>query len=70
MVEPYRPPGGQKIIKSPKPLVYLWGGGVTTLMKLDPPVGLLDSKIASVTCGRTQKSAVTDDGKIIYWEVC
>ena len=69
VVEEYTPPGGQESKKVPQPVVYLWGGGVTLLMKLDPPVYLPESKVMSVACGRTQKSAVTDDGKLINWEV-
>lgn len=70
-VEEYMPPGGPCLAnRSPKPVTYLWGGSVTVPMKLEAPVGLTDSKMTSVACGRTQKSAVTDDGKLIFWEVC
>lgn len=54
--------------KSLKPVVYLWGGGVTTPMPLKLPATLVDSKVESVVCGRTQRSGVTDDGKLIFWE--
>jgi len=70
LVDEYSPPGGLcDADKSPKPIVYLWGGGVTTPMILDLPGELVDSKTESVACGRTQRMAVTDDGKVISWKV-
>ena len=69
LVEDYVSPG-ELGMAPPKPVVYLWGGGITAPMKVDPPVALTDSKLASVACGRTQRSGVTDDGKLIFWEVC
>ena len=70
LVDEYSPPGGIcDAEKSPKPVIYLWGGGVTTPMILDLPGELVDSKTESVACGRTQRMAVTDDGKVISWKV-
>lgn len=70
VVEEYTPPGTSGLPqKSPKPVVYLWGGNVNMPMRLEPPPGLGDCKIAAVACGRSQKSGVTDDGKLVFWEV-
>ena len=69
-VEEYTPPGGVGVAeKSPQPVVYLWGGSITVPMRVSAPVALTDSKMASVACGRTQKAGVTEDGKLIFWEV-
>lgn len=70
LVEEYTPPGSTGMAKqSPKPVVYLWGGSVMVPMTVEPPVTSSDSKVASVTCGRTQRAGVMDDGKLIFWEV-
>lgn len=69
LVDEYMPPGGSSDVdKSPKPIVYLWGGGVTTPITLELPTDLVDSKVETVACGRTQRSGITDDGKLIFWE--
>ena len=69
LVDEYSPPGGTcDVEKSPKPVIYLWGGGVTTPMILDLPTELVDSKAEAVVCGRMQRMAVTDDGKVISWK--
>ena len=69
LVDEYSPPGGTcDVEKSPKPIIYLWGGGVTAPMILDLPTELVDSKAEAVVCGRTQRMAVTDDGKVISWK--
>ena len=71
LVDEYNPPGGVcNAEKAPKPVIYLWGGGVTTPMILDLPAELIESKAESVVCGRSQRMAVTDDGKVISWKVC
>ncbi len=38
-------------------------------MKLSVPNTLTDSGIVSVACGRSQRAGVTEDGKLIFWEV-
>ncbi len=69
-VEEYTPPGGVGVAKkTPWPVVYLWGGSVTVPMKIEAPMALTDSMMASMACGRTQKAGVTEDGKLIFWEV-
>lgn len=70
MVEEYVSPGGPVSTKTPRPVVFLWGGNVSVPIRVEPPPELSESKMATVACGRTQKSGVTDDGKLIFWEVC
>ena len=53
----------------PKPLVYLLGGGSTVPMRLNVPNTLTDTGIVGVACGRSQRAGVTEDGKLIFWEV-
>ena len=53
----------------PKPLVYLLGGGSTVPMRLNVPNALTDTGIVGVACGRSQRAGVTEDGKLIFWEV-
>lgn len=69
VVEEYMSPGGPVSTKTPRPVVFLWGGNVPVPIKVEPPPELSESKMAAVACGRTQKSGVTDDGKLIFWEV-
>ncbi len=52
-----------------KCVVYLWGGGSTVPMRLNVPNTLNDSGIVSIACGRSQRAGVTEDGKLIFWEV-
>ncbi len=52
-----------------KCVVYLWGGGSTVPMKLSVPNTLNDSGIVGVSCGRSQRAGVTEDGKLLFWEV-
>lgn len=51
---------------SHKPQAFLWGGGVSVPTIL-PPVS--SSKIVDVAVGRTQRAAITEDGKLVFWEV-
>ena len=50
----------------PKPLVYMWGGGVSIPMVLSQPP---ESRITGVAVGRSHRAGITEDGKLIFWEV-
>ncbi len=70
LAEAYTPPGGLSLAeRSPNPVTYIWGGSVSLPMRMEHPAGSTDSKMASVACGRTERFGVTDDGKLITWEV-
>ena len=49
-----------------KPRVYYWGGGVSvpTTLPLLP-----DSQMVDVSAGRMQWAGVTENGKLVFWEV-
>ena len=44
----------------------MWGSGITFPMLL-PPVA--NSNVIQVAVGRTKRAGVTDDGKVVMWEV-
>ncbi|KAL4236853.1 Serine/threonine-protein kinase Nek8 [Mactra antiquata] len=46
--------------------VYCWGGGVNTAIKLPLPTN--DTQVVEVSAGRTQKAAVTKNGRLFNWE--
>ena len=52
---------------TPQPHVYCWGGGVTSVPSTLP--GASDFKISSVAAGRMQRGGVTEEGKLVFWEV-
>lgn len=47
--------------------VFCWGGGVGSPMKLPLPTN--DTQVVEVSTGRTQKAAVTKNGRLFNWEV-
>ena len=47
--------------------VYCWGGGFNTPNKLPLPTN--DTQVVEVSAGRTQKAAVTKNGRLFNWEV-
>eukprot|EP00731_Ephydatia_muelleri_P018106 Em0011g146a len=49
-----------------KPQALMWGGGVATPMLLPSPP---DVRLSAVVIGRTQRIGLTEDGKLISWEV-
>lgn len=55
--------------KEPKALssVFCWGSGITSPIKLPLPSN--DVEITQASIGRTQKAAVTKNGRLIVWEV-
>ena len=56
----------QTLIRGPKPKVSVWGSGIAFPMLL-PPVA--NSNVLQVEVGRTKRAGVTDDGKVVVWEV-
>ena len=56
----------QTLVRGPKPRVFVWGSGITFPMLL-PPVA--NSNVIQVAVGRTKRAGVTDDGKVVMWEV-
>ncbi|XP_060602360.1 serine/threonine-protein kinase Nek8-like [Ruditapes philippinarum] len=46
--------------------VYCWGGGFNTPIKLPLPTN--DTQVVEVSAGRTQKAAVTKNGRLFNWE--
>lgn len=49
-----------------RPMVYTWGNGTTLPLLLPPPS---DVKVVGVACGRSQKTGITEDGKLFLWQV-
>ena len=47
--------------------VYCWGNGITVPVRLPLPNN--DTQVAQVSAGRTQKAAVTRNGRLLLWEV-
>ena len=47
--------------------VYCWGGGINSPIKLPLPTN--DTQVIEVSAGRTQKAAVTKNGRLFNWEV-
>ena len=47
--------------------VHYWGSGILLPIKLHLPT--TDTDIKQVSLGRTQKAAVTKNGKLLIWEV-
>lgn len=49
-----------------KPQVYNWGDGlpVPTILPSLP-----DSQIVGVGAGRMQRAGITEDGKLVFWQV-
>ncbi|KAK3729334.1 hypothetical protein QZH41_009041, partial [Actinostola sp. cb2023] len=50
----------------PQHIVYHWGGGISTPTKLHIPQ--YDSDVTQVSTGRTLKTGVTANGRMILWE--
>lgn len=46
--------------------VYCWGGGINSPIKLPLPTN--DTQVVEVSAGRTQKAAVTKNGRLFNWE--
>lgn len=46
--------------------VYCWGGGINMPTKLPLPTN--DTQVVEVSAGRTQKAAVTKNGRLFTWE--
>ena len=53
----------------PQPLssVFWWGGGTALPAKL--PLPNPETQVVQVSAGRTQKAAVTRNGRLFVWEV-
>ena len=47
--------------------VYCWGSGVNPPVKL--PLPSSDVEVTEGSIGRTQKAAVTKNGRLLVWEV-
>ena len=47
--------------------VFCWGSGITLPMKLPFPSS--ETQVIQVATGRTQKAAVTKNGRLFVWEV-
>ena len=50
-----------------KAQVFLWGGGASVPQVLSHPP---ESVITAVAIGRSQRVGLTEDGKLLLWEVC
>lgn len=46
--------------------VYCWGGNLTVPVRL--PLPNVDTQVTEVSAGRTQKAAVTKNGRLLLWE--
>ncbi|XP_067677206.1 serine/threonine-protein kinase Nek8-like isoform X1 [Haliotis asinina] len=46
--------------------VYCWGGGKTSPVKL--PLPSFETQVIEVSTGRTQKAAITKNGRLFVWE--
>ena len=61
----------QELTSHVKPIslchVYCWGNGIGTPVKL--PLPTYETIITQVASGRTQKAAVTKNGRVFVWEV-
>ena len=55
--------------KPPRALsaVFCWGSGVASPIKL--PLPSCDVDVTQASIGRTQKAAVTKNGRLLVWEV-
>ena len=47
--------------------VYCWGGGINAPLKLTLPTP--DTQVIQASAGRTQRAAVTKNGRLFVWEV-
>ena len=47
--------------------VYAWGGGISVPSALPLPAS--DTLVTEVATGRTQRAAVTRNGRLLLWEV-
>ena len=56
----------------PQPLSTVFGWGTLTGLPLPVklPLPNLDTQVTHVSAGRTQKAAVTKNGRLLLWEVC
>ena len=48
-------------------IVYYWGTGLSIPVQL--PLPNHETEIIQVSAGRTQKAAVTKNGRLLIWEV-
>uniref|UniRef100_UPI00398F60E1 serine/threonine-protein kinase Nek8 isoform X2 n=1 Tax=Pristiophorus japonicus TaxID=55135 RepID=UPI00398F60E1 len=51
-------------IPPPLSIVYTWGSGITSPLRLP----MLNTEVVQVSAGRTQKAGVTRSGRLIMWE--
>ncbi|XP_042194730.1 serine/threonine-protein kinase Nek8 [Callorhinchus milii] len=51
-------------IPPPLSIVYTWGGGILSPLRLP----MLNTEVMQVSAGRTQKAGVTRSGRLIMWE--
>ncbi|XP_064624629.1 serine/threonine-protein kinase Nek8-like [Lineus longissimus] len=72
---PHMPRGSVASISETEPMghkhlspstVYSWGNGIMTPVKL--PLPSVDTHVTQVSAGRTQKAAVTKNGRLFVWE--
>jgi NIMA (never in mitosis gene a)-related kinase len=49
-----------------KPVVYMWGGSLSLPLVLPQPI---ESHVTGIDLGRTHRIALTEDGKLINWEL-
>lgn len=58
-------------VHHPQPLstVFGWGYGVGLPLPVKLPLPNLDTQVTHVSAGRTQKAAVTKNGRLLLWEV-
>ena len=59
--------GWERAKMAPRPVVLLWGGNTALPIELHPPPEA-DSKVVGVACGRSDRAAITEDGKLISWK--
>ncbi len=58
-------------LRDPQPLstVFGWGAGVGAPLTVKLALPNLDTQVTHVSTGRTQKAAVTKNGRLLLWEV-
>ncbi|XP_013083908.2 serine/threonine-protein kinase Nek8-like isoform X1 [Biomphalaria glabrata] len=58
----------ENLSSTPQPLssVFCWGGGMNTPTKLSLPN--METQVVQVAIGRTQRAAVTKNGRLFVWE--
>jgi NIMA (never in mitosis gene a)-related kinase len=55
----------ETLLQGPRPVIYVWGSGITFPMVVPQPA---NSPILQLSMGRTRRLGVTEDGKVAKWD--